>query len=270
MSTDPRDPVDWVFGIHGVRALLDTPDQVRRLLVAEGRRNRDVEALVRTARDAGIRVERAPKRALDRQVMRAAHTPDDTPTDTGRVNHQGIAAERHAFAPASESELENRWPSFEEPLIVVLDGIEDPRNLGACLRTAEAAGAAAVLLPRRGSAPLSSTTAKAASGAMERLFIVEVANLARRLQWFRDQGAWLTGGISDDDGVAHTEVDYRGSCAIIVGSEARGLRRLTREHCDHLVRIPMAGTTQSLNVSVALGVLLFEARRQRALPSDAG
>ena len=270
-QADPHHPdVDWVFGLHGVRALLDTPDQVRRLLVAEGRRSREVEALVRAARDAGIRVERAPKRALDRQVQRAAQTSGGTSTDAGTVNHQGIAAERHAFAPASERELEMRWPSFEEPLVVVLDGIEDPRNLGACLRTAEAAGAAAVLLPRRGSAPLSSTAAKAASGAMERLFIVEVANLARRLQWLRDQGAWLTGGISDDAGVAHTEVDYRGACAIMVGGESRGLRRLTRERCDHLVRIPMAGATQSLNVSVALGVLLFEARRQRALPSGSG
>ena len=261
--------VDWVFGIHGVRAVLDTPDEVRRLLVAEGRRSREVEALVRSARDAGVRVERAPKRALDRQVQRAT-SRDGKPSEAGSTNHQGIAAERHAFAPASERELESRWPSFEEPLIVVLDGIEDPRNLGACLRTAEAAGAAAVMLPRRGSAPLSSTAAKAASGAMERLFIVEVANLARRLQWLRDQGVWLTGGISDDDGVAHTEVDYRGSCAIIVGGEARGLRRLTRESCDHLVRIPMAGATQSLNVSVALGILLFEARRQRALSIGTG
>lgn len=241
---------DWVFGVHGVRALLATcPGEVRRLVVAEGRRSRDVESLATLAQDAGIRVERVPRRAL----ARFAHGG----------SHQGVAAERHAFAPASERELEARWPSWENPLLVVLDGIEDARNLGACLRTAEAAGADAVLVPRRGSAPLSSTAAKAASGAMEHLFIVEVANLARRLAWLREQGVWLAGGVGAADGAPYTKVDYRGAIGIVVGGEHRGLRRLTRERCDHLVHVPMVGATASLNVSVALGVLLFEAQRQR-------
>ena len=161
--------------------------------------------------------------------------------------------------------MEARWRELENPLVVVLDGVEDPRNLGACLRTAEAAGADAVLVPKRGSAPLSSTVAKTSSGALEHLFIVEVANLARRLVWLRDQGVWLAGGVEAGDGVPYTEVDYRGAFGIVVGAEHRGLRRLTRERCDHLVTIPMAGETTSLNVSVALGVLLFEARRQRSM-----
>ena len=241
---------DWVFGIHGVRALLAADDgNIRRLVVAFGRRNADVETLATLARERGIRVERIPRPALER-IVRGG-------------NHQGVAAERRSFVPATERDLAARLPTLDSPLLVVLDGIEDPRNLGACLRTAEAAGADAVLVPRRGSAPLSSTVAKTASGALEHLFVVEVGNLARCLKWLRDQGVWLAGGVEASEGVPYTEVDYRGALGVVVGGEHRGLRRLTREGCDHLVTIPMAGTTTSLNVSVALGVLLFEARRQR-------
>ncbi len=241
---------DWVFGIHGVRALLAADDgNIRRLVVAFGRRNADVETLATLARERGIRVERIPRPALAR-IARGG-------------NHQGVAAERRSFVPATERDLAARLPALDNPLLVVLDGIEDPRNLGACLRTAEAAGADAVLVPKRGSAPLSSTVAKTASGALEHLFVVEVGNLARCLKWLRDQGVWLAGGVEASEGVPYTEVDYRGALGVVVGGEHRGLRRLTREGCDHLVTIPMAGTTTSLNVSVALGVLLFEARRQR-------
>ena len=165
--------------------------------------------------------------------------------------------------PATERDLAARLAGLDDPLLVVLDGIEDPRNLGACLRTAEAAGADAVVVPKRGSAPLSSTVAKTASGALEHLFVVEVGNLARCLKWLRDEGVWLAGGVHGSDGVPYTEIDYRGALGVVVGSEHRGLRRLTREGCDHLVTIPMAGAIASLNVSVALGILLFEARRQR-------
>lgn len=241
---------DWVFGIHGVRALLSAEDaNIRRLVVAAGRRNADVETLAELAKERGIRVERIPRPAL----ARIAHGG----------NHQGVAAERRSFVPATERDLADHLAGLDNPLIVVLDGIEDPRNLGACLRTAEAAGADAVLVPKRGSAPLSSTVAKTASGALEHLFVVEVGNLARCLKWLREQGVWLAGGVEAGEGVPYTEVDYRGALGVVVGGEHRGLRRLTREGCDHLVTIPMAGATTSLNVSVALGVLLFEARRQR-------
>lgn len=241
---------DWVFGIHGVRALLAVEDaNIRRLVVASGRRNADVETLAELAKECGIRVERMPRPALAR-IARGG-------------NHQGVAAERRSFVPATERDLAARLPGLDNPLMVVLDGIEDPRNLGACLRTAEAAGADAVLVPRRGSAPLSSTVAKTASGALEHLFVVEVGNLARCLKWLRENGVWLAGGVDAGEGVPYTEFDYRGALGVVVGGEHRGLRRLTREGCDHLVTIPMAGATTSLNVSVALGVLLFEACRQR-------
>ena len=246
---------DWAFGIHAVQALLTlSASQVRRVLIAEGRRGNRIEAVLTLARAASVRVERVPRGALDRHAAQARFAG----------NHQGVVAERRAFACASESDLEARWPTFENPLVVVLDGIQDPRNLGACLRTAAAAGSDAVLLPKRSSAPLSSVVAKVASGALEHLLIVEVVNLARRLAWLRKQGVWLAGGVGDADGVPYTEVDYRHGTAIVVGSEQRGLRRLTRERCDYLVNIPMYTAVSSLNVSVALGVLLFEARRQRA------
>ena len=254
-GNDAPAPDDWVFGVHGVHSLLSAaPGEVRRLVIAEGRRSRRVESLAAQARDAGIRVERAPSRALARFARGGSH--------------QGIAAQRHARTPASERELEARWPGFANPMLVLLDGIGDPRNLGACLRTAQAAGADAVLLPRRGSAPLSSAAAKTASGALEHLFLVETVNLARRMAWLRERGVWLAGGV-EAGGIPHTEVDYRGAVGIVVGGEQRGLRRLTRERCDHLVRIPTAGAVASLNVSVALGVLLFEARRQRDAAVDA-
>lgn len=247
----PRD--DWVFGSRAVRALLDAaPGDVRRVLVAEGRRSRQVAELLARAREAAVRVERAPAAALLRRARSA-----------GVVAHGGVAAERQRLAPATEADLEARWANLVNPLLVILDGIQDPRNLGACLRTAEAAGADAVLLPRRRSAPLSSVVAKAASGALEHLFIVEVGNLARRMDWLRDRGVWLIGGV-ESSGKVHTEVSYGDAAAVVVGGEHKGLRRLTRQHCDHLVSIPMHGATASLNVSVALGVLLFEARRQRA------
>ena len=249
---------DWVVGAHAVRALLAAaPQEVRRVLVAEGRRVPEVAELVADARAAGVRVETAPPAALRRRAR-----------SLGVGGGTAVAAERQAFTPAGERTFEARWPTFQQPFLVVLDGVEDPRNLGACLRTAEAAGAHAVLVPRRGSATFSGVVAKAASGALEHLFVVEVANLSRRLQWLREQGVWLVGGV-DAGGGKHTDVDYRGPLAVVVGGEHRGLRRLTRERCDHLVSIGMAGEVASLNVSVALGVLLFEARRQRetAAPS---
>ena len=256
MADTQQPGVDWVFGVHGVRALLDvSPQDVRRLVIADGPGNRQVSFLTATARASGVRIERVPRQALDRYLKGATSGGS---ASEGVVSHQGVAAERYAFTPSNESDLEARWPSFEDPLLVVLDGIADPRNLGACLRTAEAAGTDAVLIPRHGSAPLSTAAAKAASGALERLFVVEVANLARRLAWLQAQGVWISGGVDDEAAMTYTKVDYRGAAAIIVGGEGRGLRRLTRQRCDHLVRIPVASAMPSLNVSVALGVLLFE------------
>ncbi|MDE0692734.1 MAG: 23S rRNA (guanosine(2251)-2'-O)-methyltransferase RlmB [Gammaproteobacteria bacterium] len=240
---------DRIYGIHAVRELIDAdPARIRSLKVAAGRRAPELAAIVTQARNASIRVDTVDRSALNRLAEGGSH--------------QGILAECHAVRPTSEAAFEERFATLSQPLLLALDHIEDPRNLGACLRSAEAAGVDAVLVPRRRSAPLSGVAAKAASGAMEHLTIVEVANLARRLDWLREQGVWVVGGDADGD-VAYTDVPFDGAIAIVIGSEGKGLRRLTRERCDFLARIPLAGKVASLNVSVATSILLFEAVRQR-------
>ena len=245
---DSRDPT-WLYGIHAVRNAIEAaPGRVRRVWIVEGRRRGGATGeLLAEARAANVRVETVDRRALDRVAPGV---------------HQGVAAQCDVIAPATEAELERRWPEFDKPFLLVLEGVQDPRNLGACLRTAEAAGVDAVLLPKRRSAPLTATVAKAASGALDRLLIVAVTNLARRLGWLADQGVWLVGG----DAAAETELfgfDVPTSVAVVLGGEGTGLRRLTRERCDTLVRIPMAGRVSSLNVSVAAALMLFEVARCR-------
>ena len=240
---------DRIYGIHAVRELIDAdPARIRSLKVAAGRRASELAAIVTQARNASIRVDTVDRSALNRLAEGGSH--------------QGILAECHAVRPTSEAAFEERFATLSQPLLLALDHIEDPRNLGACLRSAEAAGVDAVLVPRRRSAPLSGVAAKAASGAMEHLTVVEVANLARRLDWLREQGVWVVGGDADGD-VAYTDVPFDGAIAIVIGSEGKGLRGLTRERCDFLARIPLAGKVASLNVSVATSILLFEAVRQR-------
>ena len=239
----------WLYGVHAVRnALATAPGRVRRIWIVQGRRRAGATAeLLDEARAANVRVETVDRRALDRVAPGV---------------HQGVAAQCDVIAPVTEAEFERRWQEFANPFVLVLEGVLDPRNLGACLRTAEAAGVDAVLLPKRRSAPLTGTAAKAASGALDRLLIVSVTNLARRLGWLADRGVWLVGG----DPAADTELfgfDVPASVAVVLGGEGTGLRRLTRERCDTLVHIPMAGEVSSLNVSVAAALMLFEVARSR-------
>jgi len=247
---------DYVCGIHAVNQLIvEKPRTLRRLLIATGRSDARIQGIREKAREAGIRVDQIDRRALERMTR-------DAFSGQGRIAHQGILAECHAVVPADEAELEARWDTFNNPLILVLDGLEDPRNLGACLRSADAVGVDAVLVPRRHIAPFSAAVRKTASGALESLFVVQVSNLARRLKWLQDQGAWLVG--ADDSAAAeYTEVDMTVPLVMVLGSEGAGIRRLTKDLCDFVVSIPMAGVVSSLNVSVATGVLLFECLRQR-------
>jgi len=238
-----------VYGLHAVAAMVaENPGRVRVIHVQRGRRDSRVGELIEAARQCGIRVEAAERSWLDRRCD---------------GSHQGVVAECHDLTLATEHDLEACWPELPAPhLILILDGLTDPRNLGACLRSANAAGVQAVLLPRRRSAPLNEVALKTAAGGAEGLLLVEVANLARRLVWLKQQGVWIIGS----DGAAEVDwsrADLTGSCAIIVGSEGEGMRALTSKHCDQLVRIPMLGQVSSLNVSVAAGILLFEAVRQR-------
>jgi 23S rRNA (guanosine2251-2'-O)-methyltransferase len=243
-----------VYGLHAVAALVaEDPARVRVIHVQRGRRDRRVGELIEAARARGIRVEPADRAWLDRRCE-------------GR--HQGVVADCHERGPADEAELEAQWEQLPRPrLVLVLDGLTDPRNLGACLRSANAAGVQAVLLPRRRSAPLNEVALKTAAGGAEGLLLVEVANLARRLAWLAGQGVWIIGADGDAE-LDWDRADYAGDCAIVVGSEGEGMRALTRRHCDVLVRIPMLGQVASLNVSVAAGILLFEAVRQRHRPGN--
>jgi 23S rRNA (guanosine2251-2'-O)-methyltransferase len=238
------------YGLHAVRVLLTrSPARVRRVLVASGRdagRHAEIRTL---AQGAGVQVSAADEALLDRMA------------EGGR--HQGVVAEIAPRAGDPETQLEEALEAAgESPLLLVLDGLQDPHNLGACLRSADAAGVAAVIAPRDRAAGLTPVVRKVAAGAADTVPFVSVVNLARTLRELKARGIWLVG---TDDGADKSlyEVELTGPMAIVVGSEGEGMRRLTRECCDQLVSIPMAGAVESLNVSVATGIVLFEAVRQR-------
>jgi 23S rRNA (guanosine2251-2'-O)-methyltransferase len=179
------------------------------------------------------------------------------------VRHQGVIARvRRQAAKIDEHNLLSALTRTVNPLVLVLDGVQDPHNLGACLRSAAAAGALAVIVPRDNSAPLTPVARRAAAGAAESLPLVTVTNLARTLRDLKEAGVWIYGASHDAEASLY-ETDLRGPVALVLGGEGKGLRRLTREHCDGLFRIPMSGAVESLNVSVAAGISLFEVMRQR-------
>lgn len=240
-----------IYGLHAVSAALEqAPERIRVLYVQKGRgSDRRKEALADQARTLGVRVEFVDRGWLDRKADGA---------------HQGVLAVSQALALADEKAFEAAWPDLPGPrLVLALDGVQDPRNLGACLRSAGAAGVQAVLLPKRNSAPVNGAALKTAAGVAESLFLVSVTNLARRLDWLKSQGAWVIGAAGEAT-AAYYEADFTSDAVLVMGGEEKGLKRLTRDKCDQLVRIPMAEGVESLNVSVAAGVLLFEVVRQRA------
>ncbi len=226
---------------------------VEQIILAEGVQLHRLRELMELARQANVPVRRAPRA----EFARAAGVG---------VNHQGVvamvAAARYREAEELLDALAARVGTAEPPLAVVLDGVEDPRNLGAILRTVECAGAHAVFIPERRAAGLTDTVAKAAAGALEHVAVARVANISRLIEELKRRGVW-TVGTSGEAEMEYTEWDYTQPTALVFGSEGAGLHRLVREHSDVLVRIPLRGHTQSLNVSVAAGILLYEALRQR-------
>lgn len=241
-----------VFGLHAVEALLASrPGDVQALSLQSGRRGPRIDRLLERARRAGVQVQRVHPAELDALV--------------GQVRHQGVVASFTGESPSTEDDLEALCaPGESPPLLLVLDGVQDPHNLGACLRTADAAGAAAVIVPRDRAVGMTAIVRKVASGAAESIPLVPVTNLARALRRLKTLGIWLI-GTAPDVPDSLFDADLKGPTALVLGAEGHGLRRLTREHCDHLVRLPMAGSVESLNVSVAAGICLFEAVRQRSL-----
>jgi 23S rRNA (guanosine2251-2'-O)-methyltransferase len=243
---------EWVWGIHAVGELLrQRAPQVLKLVLLAGRSDERINELQALAREAGLTVEEADRRQLDRLA---------------EGNHQGALALCDVnFGVRSEKQLTAALDALGDraPLILVLDGITDPHNFGACLRSADAAGVDAVIVPKDKSAPLNATVRKVACGAAETVPVYAVTNLARSLAALKDRGIWLA-GLAGEGAVSLTQQDLTGPLGIVMGSEGEGLRRLTRDACDYLVSIPMAGSVSSLNVSVATGVTLFEAARQRS------
>ena len=243
------------IGINAVSVLLKKkPEEIERLLIISGSRNRRQTELVNLARLRNIRVVEVSKEELEDQVQ---------------GTHQGVAAfvNKSSAAPrdiVSAAELIESVGKRKSELLLVLDSVTDPHNLGACLRTADAAGVRFVITPKNNSASLNSTARKIASGAAETVNLLAVTNLARFLADLKQVGFWI---IGTDERATKTiyQQDFRGLVVLVMGSEGTGLRRLTREKCDFLASIPMAGDLSSLNVSVAAGVTLFEAVRQRSL-----
>ncbi len=248
-----------VGGVHAVEtALAGGSARVYRLLADPRRRDGRMRRLLERARRAGVTVERCDGEAITAWL--------------GDTRHQGIAAELAGTAILDEAGLLERINALSSPpLLLVLDGVQDPHNLGACLRTAEAAGADAVVIPRDRAARLTPTVERAAAGATEHIPIAAVTNLARTLERLQQAGVWVI-GTAGEATTSLYDADLAGPLALVCGGEADGLRRRTRQLCDDLVTIPLAGRTASLNVSVAAGVCLFEALRQRGprVPGERG
>jgi 23S rRNA (guanosine2251-2'-O)-methyltransferase len=254
-SAGPRDQADRIHGvIPVVEALRAGRRTIEHISIAEGARHERLRELLDLARAARVPVRRVPRIDLE-QV-------------TGAATHQGvvarIAAARYADADDLLDELAGRVGTEDPPLALGLDGLEDPRNFGAVLRTAECAGVHGVFTTERRAVGLTDTVAKAAAGALEYVPVARVTNLARLIEQLKERNIWVV-GTSGDATREYTDWDWTLPAAIFLGSEGSGLHRLVRERCDTLVRIPLVGRLESLNVGVAAGVMLFEALRQRIM-----
>ena len=241
---------ELVYGKHAVAALLDgDPAGIQELWLQGGRADPLGTRAREFAERHGISVHTVQRSTLDRML--------------GGARHQGIAVRYRSAGAARAPDLNALLGSGDgPPLLLVLDGVQDPQNLGACLRSADAAGADGVVVPRRRAVGLTAAVRKAASGAVERVPLVSVPNLAEALRRMRDAGVFLF-AASAGVGTPYTQADLRGPAAIVLGGEGRGLRRLSSELCDEHIHIPMRAGVESLNVSVAAALCLFEARRQR-------
>jgi 23S rRNA (guanosine2251-2'-O)-methyltransferase len=243
---------DLLYGIHSVdSALSHDPGNIVELYIEADSQNARLKELSERARELGIKPHSRPREALDRM--------------TGGARHQGAVARYKTPPPRGENELPALIEKAgKDALFLVLDGVTDPHNLGACLRCAEAAGVTAVVAPKDKAVGITPTVRTASAGAADRIAFVAVTNLARTLKALKEQGVWLV-GLADDAEQDFYAVDLKGPIAIVMGSEGEGMRRLTREACDFLAHIPMRGAVESLNVSVATGVALFEVLRQRGV-----
>ena len=239
-------------GIHAVQSALDSDvENVIQIWISVAKRNQRVEQLTQKAQKKGLMIHKVSQQQLDKIAKTR--------------KHQGVVAEYNAPKSWDDNELFDLLSALEEPaLLLILDGVTDPHNLGACLRTAEGAGVHAVIAPKDKAVSLTPTARKVASGAAETIPFVQVTNLVRTIDLLKNAGIWETGTSDKATQDVYTG-DYKTPTALVTGAEGKGLRRLTEAHCDYLISIPMAGKVSSLNVSVATGVCLYEVVRQRQL-----
>ncbi|UFH49119.1 23S rRNA (guanosine(2251)-2'-O)-methyltransferase RlmB [Pseudomonas sp. KNUC1026] len=241
--------LEKIYGVHAVEALLrHHPKRVKQIWLSEGRSEPRLQALLELASQYRVTVGAVDRKEMDTWVEGV---------------HQGVVADVSPSQVWGEAMLEELLERSETPpLLLVLDGVTDPHNLGACLRSADAAGVTAVIVPKDKSATLTAVVRKVACGAAEVVPLVAVTNLARTLEKLQQRGLWVVGTAGEAQTLIYDQ-DLTGPLVMVMGAEGKGMRRLTREHCDYLVKLPMGGSVSSLNVSVAAGVCLFEAVRQR-------
>jgi len=242
---------ETAYGIHAVDVILRrSPERIISLSIQSDRNDKRIQGLLSLAQNQGVAVDRVTKADLDEMVSE---------------RHQGVVAvikPRQADGGVTGRDLSSYLKGIDCPLVLVLDGVTDPHNLGACLRSADAAGVAAVIVPKDNSAELNAVARKVASGAADVIPLVRVTNLARTLRSLKELGIWIVGTTGEADTLVYDQ-DLSIPTALVMGAEGPGMRRLTTEACDFLVKLPMAGDVSSLNVSVATGICLFEAVRQR-------
>jgi 23S rRNA (guanosine2251-2'-O)-methyltransferase len=243
-----------LFGLHSVQAALDySPTKIHKAWVDSSRQDKRLTQAVEDLLALGIEPEKVDRKKLDRLADGS--------------NHQGIVIEVEMPGELSESELKTAVENLTETqtaLFLVLDNVQDPHNFGACLRTADATGVQGVIITKDNATGITPTVCKVASGAAETVPVYQVTNLARTLRWLKGEGLWIMGAAGETAQTVYT-ADFTLPMALVIGAEGKGLRRLTKEQCDVLVSLPMLGQVESLNLSVATGVLLYEAVRQRSL-----
>ncbi|MGZ8162769.1 MAG: 23S rRNA (guanosine(2251)-2'-O)-methyltransferase RlmB [Methylobacter sp.] len=239
-----------IFGLHSVQAALDySPKKINKAWVDAQRQDKRLAQVIDELFSLGIEPEKVDRKKLDRFADGS--------------NHQGIVIEVEMPGELSESDLKTAVENLSETaLFLVLDNVQDPHNLGACLRTADAAGVHGVIITKDNATGITSTVCKVASGAAETVPVYQVTNLSRTLRWLKEQGLWIMGAAGETTQSVY-KTDFTVPLAFVMGTEGKGLRRLTREQCDLLVSVPMLGQVKSLNLSVATGILLYETVRQR-------
>jgi len=239
-----------IYGINTITQLLKSyPEKILELFISESKRDRRTDAILKQAQEHNISIQRIDNNKLDKWL--------------DGVNHQGVAARTIAPKILTEADLPALCNSRNNPLFLVLDGVQDPHNLGACLRTADGAGVTAVIIPKDNAVNLTAVARKVASGAENNVPLVRVSNLARAIKELQQLGVWFVGTDSETEQVIY-DLDLRGAIAMVMGAEGHGMRELTKKHCDYVVKLPMHGIVESLNVAVAAGICLYEAARQRS------